>query len=222
MSRDLLVVDMGIEDYQKVWNLQKELVSRRVVGDVPDLIILVEHPSVITLGRKGKPEDVYTSLLPMYSVERGGQATYHGPGQLVGYPIVDLRSKGLEVLWFLRSIEDVIIRALKTFGIPGERKDKHTGVWVHDKKIASIGIAVRSWVTFHGFALNVNPDLRMFDLLRPCGLEPQTITSMSALLSGEVSLANVKNKVIENFAAVFDYAPVYTDEFFITREILAS
>ncbi len=213
---------MGIKDYLEVWNLQKELVSRRVVGDVSDLLILVEHPSVITLGRKGKPEDVYTSLFPLYAVERGGQATYHGPGQLVGYPIVDLRSKGLEVLWLLRGIEEVIIRTLRIFGIQGERKNNHTGVWVQGKKIASIGLAVRSWVTFHGFALNINPDLKMFDLIRPCGLEPQMMTSMRALLSSGLSLTNVKNRVIEHFAAVFDYAPVYTDEFFITREILAT
>ena len=223
MTRDLLVADFGKKDYLETWNLQKELVRRKILAELSDLVILVEHPDVITLGRKGKLEDVLTSQIPVYPVERGGEVTYHGPGQLVGYPLIDLRSRSFDVLGHLRGIEETLILTLKEFGLPAERKEGHTGVWVSDRKVASIGVAVRGWISFHGFALNVNTDLRKFQLIRPCGLQSDVITSMRALLGKEVALTSAKKKFVENFSAVFNYSStIHVDEYFVAQEILVA
>jgi lipoate-protein ligase B len=180
------------------------LVATRAVGKVADTLILVEHEPVITLGRKTSPENFKPQDVPVFQVERGGDATFHGPGQLVGYPIIRLATPNVQA--FVRNLEEVLIRTTLPFGIESVRVEGHPGVWVGGKKVASIGVAVTNWVTYHGFALNVNTDLSYFHLIKPCGLDPDKITSMKELLGREVPFSGVKEAVAENFAEVFGYS----------------
>lgn len=195
------LLDLGREEYGRTWELQKRLVDLRAADRVQDTLVLVEHEPVITLGKKTTPENFRPQDIPVFQVERGGDATFHGPGQLVGYPVVKLHQP--DVHRFLRQLEEVVIRTAADFGVAAGRNEGHTGVWVGAKKLASIGVAVSSWVTYHGFALNVNTDLRYFRLIRPCGLDPDTMTSMEALAGREFSMHRVKERVAENFSGVF-------------------
>lgn len=167
-----------------------------------DALILVEHDHVITLGRKTIPENFKPQDIPVFTVERGGDATYHGPGQLVGYPIVRLATPNVQR--FVRDLEEVLIQATRSFGIQAVRVEGHPGAWVGGRKVASIGVAVTNWVTFHGFALNVNVDLSYFALIKPCGLTNK-ITSMRQVLGREVPLEDVKAEVVMRFTEVFGY-----------------
>jgi lipoate-protein ligase B len=198
------LLDLGSRDYAEVWNLQRKLLKLRVEKAIPDTLVLVEHPHVFTVG-KGIAGEVPGTVegVPVFRIERGGQWTYHGPGQLVGYPIIDLNARQRDIHGFLRNIEETIIRAIAKFGIVGER-GQQTGVWVGRKKIASIGAAVRNWVTFHGVALNVNTDLSFFQMITPCGFPGSTMTSMKALLGREMDFGLVKNEVHKSFETVFD------------------
>jgi lipoate-protein ligase B len=215
--KDMTILDLGLRDYEEVWRLQKELVARRRAGEIPDTVILVEHPPVFTIGRQASPrpysfageagEDEW-SRRSLVVVERGGGITFHGPGQLVGYPIVDLRGRGRDIHRFLRDLEEVLIRTLRDFSLDAQRRPGLTGVWVGQKKIASIGIAVRHWVSYHGFALNVSVDLRYFRMIRPCGLDGTVMTSMSELLGREISLAEVKPALVRRWQEVFTLTPV--------------
>jgi lipoate-protein ligase B len=197
------LLDLGMKDYGQVWGLQKQLVAARAADRVQDTLILVEHEPVITLGRKTTPENFKPQDIPVFQVERGGDATYHGPGQLVGYPIIRLATPNVQ--GFVRNLEEVLIKATRTFGIDGARVDGHPGVWVDGKKVASIGVAVTNWTTYHGFALNVNTDLSYFNLIKPCGLDPGEITSMKQVLGKEVGFEGVKREVVERFAEIFQY-----------------
>ncbi len=195
------LLDLGRREYKEVWDLQRWLVDERAKDTAPDTLILVEHEHVITLGRRTSAENFRPQDVRVYQVERGGDATYHGPGQLVGYPI--LRLQDHDIHRYLRMLEEVLIRTTRSYGIDSGRREGHTGVWVGIKKIASIGVAVSSWVTYHGFALNVDPDLSYFSLIKPCGLDPNMITSMGAALGRPVHLSNVKARVVEDFCGVF-------------------
>jgi len=175
----LLDLGSGRREYGEVWRLQKELVAARANDSSPDTLILVEHEHVVTLGRRTSVDNFRPQGVPVFSVERGGDATYHGPGQLVGYPILKLHDH--DVHRYLRMLEEVLIRVTRSYGIESERREGQTGVWAGERKVASIGVAVSNWVTYHGFALNVNPDLSYFRLIRPCGLDPSVITSMIEL-----------------------------------------
>lgn len=199
MSATLL--DLGTKEYGQVWELQQQLVTARAADTVQDTLILVEHEPVITLGRKTTAENFKPQDIPVFKVERGGDATFHGPGQLVGYPIIKLVEPDVHKL--LRQLEEVLIRTVSDFGVTGNRKEGHTGVWSGGKKLASIGVAVTNWVTFHGFALNVNTDLSYFHLIKPCGLDPDTMTSMKSLAAREFSMQAVKERVVANFSGVF-------------------
>jgi lipoyl(octanoyl) transferase len=200
----LSLLDRGREPYQATWELQKDLVRRRTEGETDvDALILVEHDHVITLGRKTTPENFKPQDIPVFQVERGGDATYHGPGQLVGYPIVRLATPNVQR--FVRDLEEVLIQATHAFDVESVRVEGHPGVWVAGRKVASIGVAVTNWVTFHGFALNVNTDLSYFGLIKPCGLDPEKITSMQRVLGREVPFEDVKNEVVSKFAQVFGY-----------------
>jgi len=200
----LSLLDRGREPYQDTWELQKALVKRRAEGETEtDALILVEHEHVITLGRKTTPENFKPQDIPVFQVERGGDATYHGPGQLVGYPIMQLATPNVQR--FVRDLEDVLIQATRSFGVESVRVEGHPGVWVGGRKVASIGVAVTNWVTYHGFALNVNTDLAYFALIKPCGLDPEKITSMKQILGREVPLEDVKRKVVGRFTDVFGY-----------------
>jgi lipoate-protein ligase B len=193
-------LDPGRVEYGTALELQRLLAARRAKGEVPDVLILLEHDPVITLGRKTSPENFRSQDVPVFQVERGGDATYHGPGQLVGYPIVKLEDH--DVRRHVRNIEQALIAAVRMFGIEGERLDGHPGVWVRGKKLASVGVAVTNWVTYHGFALNVNTELSYFSLIRPCGLDPDTMTSMERLRGEKVPFEKVKESVREEFSSV--------------------
>ncbi len=194
------LLDLGRMEYGEALDLQRELASKRAKGEIPDALILVEHDHVITLGRKTTRANFKPQNIPVFQVERGGDATYHGPGQLVGYPIVLISDH--DVRRHVRNIEEAIIRAVGGYGIEGERVEGHPGIWVKGKKLASIGVAVTDWVTYHGFALNVNTDLSYFELIRPCGLDPTTMTSMQKVAGRELPFTEVKAKVAKEYGAV--------------------
>src|SRR2546427_825665 len=189
--RDAWLGALGSKPYREVWELQKALVDRRAEDKIPDGLILVEHDPVATLGRRGSREDVLDPELEILEVERGGEATYHGPGQLVGYPILRLPDR-LEVKRLVTDLEEVLLRTCADFGIDATREGPERGVWVGGKKIASIGLAVHRNVTFHGFAHNVTTDLREFLKIRPCGHDGGIMTSMEKLLGHSVDLEDVK------------------------------
>ncbi len=206
----------GRLSYREALALQEDLVARRREA-AEDVLVLVEHDPVVTLGRGARqgsllvsPDALKERGVDLLQVGRGGDATYHGPGQLTGYPIVDLDPLGRDLHRFLRMLEEVLIEALAAFGIAGERVVGKTGVWVRGEKIASIGIAVRRWISWHGFSLNVGVDLAGFSAIVPCGLAGVAMTSMERHLGRAVSLAEVEAEVIAGFARVF--ASRYTGE----------
>ncbi len=187
MSRVLSVSDLGTLAYGEALELQRRLAEDRLARRLAnDLLLLLEHPPVVTLGRGTReaslpldPENLRRRGIEVFEVERGGDVTYHGPGQLVGYPIFDLREHREDLHWYLRQLEEALIRALATFGIPAERNPGYTGVWTRGRKIASIGVHAKQWVTWHGFALNVTTELSAFDLIVPCGIPGVVMTSVA-------------------------------------------
>ena len=199
------LLDLGLREYVNVWDLQRKLVDLRAAAVIPDTLILVEHPNVFTVG-KAVPGDSPPQIggVTAFRIERGGQWTYHGPGQLVGYPILNLNVRQRDIHGYLRKLEETMIRSLAEFNINAERHQGQTGVWVKEKKIASIGAAIRNWTTFHGFALNINTDLSYFELIEPCGMPSSTMTSMKALLGREMDFDAVKNQIRRNFETVFE------------------
>ncbi len=201
MSQMTWLVDLGTRDYKEVWDFQKSLVEKRISGGIPDTLLLVEHFEVITLGVRGKAADVFAADVPVYGVERGGEATYHGPGQLVCYPIFSLKD-GPGVMDFVRKLEEVIILASRDTGVEAAR-GKQTGVWVGEKKLASVGLAVKNNVTYHGFAVNVDNDLSRFMLLRPCGMDGSVMTSLTVVAGKTVSLDGFKEKALARFEEIF-------------------
>jgi lipoyl(octanoyl) transferase len=212
-SRRLVVRRIGRIGYADGVELQKALVQQRIAGEIDDTLLLVEHPPVITLGVKTRGNFTHiradTAALAAQGVEihetgRGGDVTFHGPGQLVGYPIVDLKPDRQDVHRYVRDLEDVLIRTAADFGIAAGRVKGFSGAWVGDVKLAAIGVRISRWVTSHGFALNVTTDLSGFDLIVPCGIVDRGVTSLSALLGREVSVADVERAVVAHFAAVFE------------------
>ena len=194
------LLDFGRMEYGKALGLQKDLAAMRAKGEIPDALILVEHDHVITLGRKTTPANFKPQDIPVFEVERGGDATYHGPGQLVGYPIILLTDH--DVRRHVRNMEEAVLRTTRAFGIEGERLEGHPGIWVGGKKLASIGVAVTDWVTYHGFALNVNTDLSYFEHIRPCGLDPSAMTSMQRIKGGLLPFDEVKARFAREYSAV--------------------
>jgi lipoate-protein ligase B len=196
------LLDLGHREYGATWGIQRALAANRASDLIPDVLILVEHDPVVTLGRRGTDEDVLDKRLPVFRVERGGEATYHGPGQLVGYPILKLPDR-LEVKRLVTDLEDVVIRTCADFGIVAGHEGPERGVWVKSRKIASIGLAVQKNVTFHGFAHNVTTDLSEFLRIRPCGHAGTIMTTMAQELGRPVEMEDVKTSVIEHFQTVF-------------------
>ena len=215
-GRVLAVRYPGRIAYETALELQAGLVERRRAGEIPDTLLLLEHPHVITLGSSSRASHVLSSReelaargIGFHEVGRGGDVTYHGPGQLVGYPILDLRPDRKDLHRYLRSLETVLIRALESFGLAGERDGAATGVWVAGAKVAAIGIRVSSgWITSHGFALNADTDLSYFDAIVPCGLEGRSVTSVSRLLDRRVPPGRVAPAVVAAMAAEFGYGSV--------------
>ena len=216
MQRDIDVRRLGRVDYDAALALQKALVEERRAGKIPDTLLLLEHPPVITLGVKTRgsranivatDEQLAAEDVVVHETGRGGDVTYHGPGQLIGYPIFDLRPDRQDVHRYVRDLEEAIMRALATFGVTGRRIQGLTGVWVGDEgrehKIAAIGVRISRWITSHGFALNVAPDLHHFDLIVPCGITDRGVTSLARVLGRTVSMAAVEDAVVAAMAAVF-------------------
>ena len=210
MTNKGYIIDLGLMDYEKAWNLQHQLWSRRAEGELPDLLLILEHPHVITLGRRGNrshlkvsPEILKEMNIPVFHVERGGDITYHGPGQMVVYPILDLKDYGYRLIRYVDQLEEVILCVLKDFGIGGEKDSRNRGVWAKGNKIASIGVAIKRWVSFHGVALNYETDLKYFDLIDPCGLVGEKMTSMAKILEKEISRGELAERIIFHFKEVF-------------------
>ena len=206
LNKKIDILDLGMQAYKDSWSLQKELLDRRSNNEINDTLIFVEHESVYTLGKnadenhilQNRPDDVQT-----FHIERGGDVTYHGPGQLVGYPIIDLRDYKKSISWYMRSLEQVIINTLFEFDIKAVRKNGLTGVWCNDEKIAALGVRVSKWITMHGFSLNINPDLNYYKSIIPCGIFEYGVTSMSKILDKNIDLELVKrtlkNKFLDQF-----------------------
>jgi len=205
------LIKTGLLDYQSAWDWQRELHQQRVSGEIVDTLILTEHPHTYTIGKAGGEEHLIADEgvlkqngITVYRIDRGGDVTYHGPGQIVGYPILDLHNYYLDVHRFLRDLEEVIIQTLAEYDIRAGRVDGLTGVWVGEAKIAAIGVKVSRWVTMHGFAFNVNTDLKYFENIIPCGITDKPVTSMAKLLGGEVDYDAVQEAVWKKFEAVFE------------------
>jgi lipoate-protein ligase B len=210
MEQKGYLLDLGLIDYAEAWDLQHRLWSKRVDGQLPDLLLLLEHPHVMTLGRRGNrshlivsPELLESMKIPTFHVERGGEITYHGPGQMMVYPILDLKDYGYRIIRYIDQLEEVILHVLKDFGIEGRRDPPNRGVWVESDKIASIGVAIKRWVSFHGFALNYETDLKYFDLINPCGLVGQKMTTMEKILGAKISRNDLSQKIILHFREIF-------------------
>ncbi|MDE1819559.1 MAG: lipoyl(octanoyl) transferase LipB [Euryarchaeota archaeon] len=198
------VRDLGHRPYQEVWDLMRELRRSRRAGNIGDTLLLVEHEPVITVGVQGSDGDVLPEDLPVYHIERGGKSTFHGPGQLVGYPIVDLTPRGRDVRRFVHELEEMVARAILPYGIAASRVAGKRGVWVAgERKIASVGVAVEEWVTFHGFALNISTDLRFFERFHPCGFEGRIMTSMERELKRPVARSEVVPRVVGAWKELF-------------------
>jgi lipoyl(octanoyl) transferase len=209
-----LQVDLGLIGYAEAWALQKRLVAARKAGAIEDVLLLCEHPHVITQGRNGKRENLLASdhvLLQkgveFHATDRGGDITYHGPGQIVGYPIFNLAAIRRDVVWYVRMLEEAMIRATAEFGITAARVPGKTGIWVGaaatEEKLAAIGVHLSRWVTSHGFAYNVSTDLRYFDLIVPCGIADRKPTSLEKLLSRSVQRDEVAPSIVKYFGEVF-------------------
>jgi lipoate-protein ligase B len=196
--------------YLAALEFQEKLVELKQQEPSPDVLLFVEHPHVYTLGRGGKMTNVLASgEVPVYRTSRGGDVTYHGPGQLVVYPLIDLRSKlRKDVHRYVRNLEMTAIRTLKDFGLEGSRRPPYTGIWIGNRKIAAIGLAVRRGITFHGLALNVNTDLSYFNRIIPCGLNWADVTSMARELNAEQDQSKVRNKFLHRFAELFGYSDI--------------
>ena len=211
-SRTLDVRRLGLVPYGEALDLQKELVEERRAGRVPDLLMLLQHPPVITLGVRRDSRSHITASegqLAMHGVEvheagRGGDVTYHGPGQIVGYPILDLRPDRCDVHRYVRDLEQVMIRVCADYGISAHRVDGFSGAWVGTEKIGAIGVRISRWITSHGFAFNVNTRLEDFQLIVPCGIADRGVTSLGKLLGEELSIEEVEDRFIRRFAEVFD------------------
>lgn len=201
------IIDLGISEFKDTWNLQKELQKKRILGEIEDQLILVEHPAVYTLGKNASKEHILKKKegISIIQTDRGGNITFHGPGQLVGYPILDLNFYKRSITWYMRELEQLMIDVLKEYGIEGSTKKGLTGTWVKDHKIAALGVRISRWVTMHGFSLNINPDLDYYQDIIPCGIQGYGVTSMAMIMGEEVpSIDEVKIKMVDYFKNRFD------------------
>lgn len=217
---ELFYQDLGRLDFVAALSRQKQLIELKQRQGIADILLFVEHPHVYTIGRGGDLNNVLAAQdVPLYRTSRGGDVTYHGPGQLVVYPIIDLRSKlRKDVHRYVRNLEMTAITTLKDFGLEAKRRPPYTGIWIDNLKIAAIGIAVRRGITFHGLALNVNTDLSYFNRIIPCGLTWAGVTSMAKELGTEQSLARVREKFLHNFTALFGYADIHEGSELLLRQ----
>ncbi len=207
----MFLLNLGLEPYGWALDLQHCLVTARREGRIEDVLLFLEHQPVITLGRRGDERNIVASAetlarlgIEVHRVERGGDVTYHGPGQLVGYPILDLRGYRKDAGWYMHSLEEVIIKTLADFGIKAKRWEGNIGVWIDKDSIAALGARIEDWITYHGFALNVSPDLFHFDLIVPCGYKDRGVTSMERVLGRAPKMEKVREGVALHWAEVFE------------------
>lgn len=205
--------DLGVVEYREAWELQRRLHQQRVEGRIPDLLLLLEHPPTITIGRSGSLDHVLISSeqmdqagIPLFFIDRGGDVTYHGPGQLVGYPILDLREQEGDLHLYVRKLEEVMIRTLRDFSVEANLDERHPGVWVKGEEIGAIGLSVKKWVSMHGFALNVNTDLDHFSFIHPCGFSDRRATSVSKVTGRTMSTGEVADHLKSHFCDVFGFS----------------
>jgi len=204
-ARILEVRRLGRTRYADAHALQQELLLDRIEGRVGDVLLITEHDSVVTVGRGAGLESAGEVTVPVLAVERGGEATFHGPGQIVGYPIVLLEDGRRDLHRWLRDLEEVVIASLADFGVVGRREEGFTGVWIHDKKVCSIGVAVRRWVTWHGFALNVNTDLAGFRAFQPCGLDPDVMTRLADHVGRRLETPEVEDALVRHAVRILGF-----------------
>ncbi len=217
-QKELNIIKLGIVDYMPAYHLQERLVQEHMQDKGSDSLLLLQHNPVITIGRSGDKNNILVSESALAAagistceIDRGGDVTYHGPGQLTGYPIINLRHFKKDVHWYLRQLEEIIIKVLAEYSIVGERMEGYTGVWVGNEKVAAIGVAIRRWITYHGFALNVHPDMSHFQLITPCGITDKGVTSLEKLLGHRVDMDGVLDKAASAFAEVFSIENVHVD-----------
>lgn len=221
------LVNAGLIAYGPAWELQRRLVEARKASAIPDVLLLCEHRHVITLGRNGNRENLRAGNrileqmnVEVHSSDRGGDITYHGPGQIIGYPILDLAEHRRDIRWYVDQLEDVMIRTTRDFGVAAKRVDGQHGAWIDtptgEQKIGALGVHISRWVTSHGFAYNVSTDLRYFDLIVPCGIVGKSVTSLERILGRAVSMGEARERIASHFATVFNRQLKH-----VTREHLA-
>jgi lipoyl(octanoyl) transferase len=212
MKKEAWILNLETVPYEEAFELQKRLVKMRAQDTIKDTLILLEHPPVLTVTRKAtlknilvSPEELEEKGISLCHTNRGGDITYHGPGQLVGYPIMNLKAHGKDLHGYVRNIEEIIIKLLKDYTITAHRDKNNPGVWVGEEKIAAVGIAVKSsWTTMHGFSFNINPDLSHYSLIVPCGISDKGVTSLARLLGKTISRKDVCEKLIQHYGEVFN------------------
>ena len=216
LTKVCLVYALGLVDYHKGLLLQERLLSSRKSGAISDVLLLLQHPSVLTMGRSGVDKNIIVPKetlvkegVSVFYTNRGGDITYHGPGQLVGYPILNLMENGLTVHQYVWNLEEVVIKTLADFGIGGQRVSEWRGVWVGEEKICALGVRVSGQVSMHGFALNVNTNLKYFTYIVPCGITGVSITSVSKLLGHEVEIEEIRRSLLRHFSQVFRFTLEY-------------
>jgi lipoyl(octanoyl) transferase len=224
-TRKLIYCDLESIDYKVAWDLQKKIHQLNVENKIDDVLFLLEHPHTYTLGKTAHKENLvgdekYLSEnnISVYDIDRGGDITYHGPGQVVGYPIISLTNWQQDTHKYLRALEETIIKVCGDFGLIGSRLNEYTGVWIDDRKICAIGIKVSRWITMHGFAFNINTDLNLFKGIIPCGIADKDVTSLNRELNKELDIKEVKEKIIFHFYEIFKYDQI---EFKSKAEILS-
>ncbi len=212
MKRQLTYCDLDLLDYKEAWDLQYYLHQQRVENLITDILLLLEHPNTYTLGKTahlrnlvGGKEFLEQNKISVYYIDRGGDITYHGPGQIVGYPIISLTDWHQDSHKYLRTLEEVLIKVCSDYNLDAKRVEGYTGVWIDDRKIAAIGIKISRWVTMHGFAFNVNTNLELFKGIIPCGISDKSVTSLQKELKKEISIDEVKERIIYHFMQAFDY-----------------
>jgi lipoyl(octanoyl) transferase len=217
LNKKLTYCNLDTVDYKEAWDLQKNIFELRHQKKVDDVFLLLEHPHTYTLGKTadeknlvGNDEYLNKNKISVYDIDRGGDITYHGPGQIVGYPIIDLNNWGKDTDKYLRALEEIIIRTCSDFGLAVTRVPKYTGVWIEDRKIAAIGIKVTRWITMHGFALNVNTDLSLYNGIIPCGITNKEVTSLKKELNTEINLQEVKSNIFNHAVEIFGYDDIET------------
>jgi lipoyl(octanoyl) transferase len=203
---NLQIIKKGLVPYEEAWEYQRQTHAMRLGGEIPDTLILLEHPPVYTFGKNSDQANLIDARdAQVIRSDRGGDITWHGPGQLVGYPILNLEDHKKSVSWYMRNLEEVIIQTLQHFDIKGERISGMTGVWVGNQKVCAMGVRLSRWVTMHGFALNVRPDMSYFNGMIPCGIKGKGVVSMQDLLGVEIMIEEVSQPLIQAFQSVFDF-----------------